>query len=48
MPEYGVPAPDESSQEAQGNAVEAVDHNFVYPGTKGKFIHRERGSDEKP
>ena len=46
MPEYRVPSPDESSQEAQGNAVEAVDHHFLYPGPEVKFIHRESGSDE--
>ena len=48
VPENGIPAPDECSKDAKGNAVETVDHNFIYPGSKIKIVDNKFWCDEDP
>ncbi len=37
---------DVSSQYTQGDTIETVDHDFLYPCTDEKFIYRKMGSNE--
>ena len=48
VPEYGVPVMNKGSQDAQGNAVEAVYHDFLDSRCQEKFVDVKSGGDENP